>query len=111
MNTYDPDEWVLVRIGGSDPHYKIFGSWRGGYLSGDSWRMNSGITDCEEFTDYYIFKGHSGSEYYCWKNGYGIRSSYNISVLLDYQRKLGHDNFEIYETLPDLKELTWLTKN
>ena len=45
---YTPDGWMIVKITGTNPHYRVFGSWRGGYLSGDSWRMNSGIISVKE---------------------------------------------------------------
>lgn len=108
VNTYDPDEWVLIKVGGSDPHYKIFGSWRGGYLDGDSWRMNSGIVRHEEWTDHFIFHGSSGSEYWCTKNSYGISSPYNNSVLLNYKDKFGED-FTILQELPELpSHFNWM---
>lgn len=69
-----PDNWVVFKI----PHnndfiYKVLGGWSGGYLYGNSWRLNSGITDVEFKDDFYIFKGNSGSEYFCHKGAYGIR--------------------------------------
>lgn len=84
MSEYQPEEWCLVRVKGNDPHYRVFGSWRGGYVNGDSWRMNSGVVNCIEDGDYYIFEGFSGSTYRCHKKGYGIRSPYNSSVLSEY---------------------------
>ena len=64
---YAPDKWLILKISGIDPHYKVFGVWAGGYLYGDSWRMNSGIvrsTDGDEFINFY---GSSGSCYSCNK--------------------------------------------
>ena len=85
---YTPEEWALVKIGGTDPHYRVFGSWRGGYLTGDSWRLNSGVVSVEEDGDYYLFHGHTGSVYSCHKEAYGIRSPWNASVLGDYASEL-----------------------
>ena len=54
---YTPDGWMIVKITGTNPHYRVFGSWRGGYLSGDSWRMNSGIISVkEDGENYYVFE-------------------------------------------------------
>jgi hypothetical protein len=108
VNTYDPDEWVLIKIGGKDPHYKIFGSWRGGYLDGDSWRMNSGVVSHEEWADRYDFRGSSGSEYWCMKNAYGISSPYNATILENYSDKLGEE-FMIFKECPELPEdFNWI---
>ena len=65
---YTPDNWVIVEITYKDTaFYKVLAGWGGGYLDGDSWRMNSGITEVEEKEDYYLFYGQSGSVYKCWK--------------------------------------------
>ena len=104
---YTPEEWVLVKISGPQPHYRVFGSWRGGYLSGDSWRMNSGVTSVKEVDDYYEFYGKSGSCYRCHKKAYGIRSPYNGSVLGNYKRKL-EENFNLIEKMPDVMNIDWL---
>tara|TARA_R110000772_G_scaffold5691_2_gene20336 strand:- start:2133 stop:2468 length:336 start_codon:yes stop_codon:yes gene_type:complete len=75
-----PHTWLVVKIGKEDPFYKVFATWRGGYLDGDSWKMNSGIAKVEESDDTYDFYGESGSCYRCSKNGYGS-SSYTQGVL------------------------------
>ena len=65
-----PDKWVIIKIGsGSESNFKVFGSWAGGYLDGDRWRLNSGITKIEEDQDNYYFYGWSGSCYQCHKKG------------------------------------------
>jgi len=71
---YAPDKWMLIEIRGTDPHYRVFGSWFGGYLDGDAWRMNSGILKVEQHGDYYYFHGHSGSVYRCHKDAYGANA-------------------------------------
>ena len=92
MNT-TPDSWVMVRVDTVDkgPYYKIFGSWSGGYLDGDSWRMNSGVESVTEDDDYYYFKGLSGSVYQCHKKGYGIRSVFNMGILNSIIEKAGEN--------------------
>ena len=79
MSDYTPDNWVVIKFtqqvksgntgyGRSEKvFYKVLGGWSGGYLDGDSWRLNSGIVDVEETTDSFIFIGGSGSRYICDK--------------------------------------------
>ena len=67
-NKYKPDNWVIIEITVDDEtYYKVLAGWSGGYLDGDSWRMNSGIVSVEEDDEYYYFKGFSGSVYKCRK--------------------------------------------
>ena len=75
------DKWVVIRIGNTDPIYKVFASWAGGYLDGDSWQINSGIKSVEDAGEYYNFIGYSGSVYACWKTAYGIATSYSENML------------------------------
>ena len=53
---YTPDKWVMLKFthGGQDV-YKILASFYGGYLDGDSWKLNSGVTKVEEDDKYYYF--------------------------------------------------------
>ena len=80
--SYCPDRWVVVKIShpGDKFHYRVFGTWLGGYTSGDSWRLNSGIVRVEEHENEYCFFGTSGSVYSCLKNYYGT-NYYTHSVL------------------------------
>ena len=79
-----PDSWVVVKMDNNldTPFYKVFATWAGGYLDGDRWKLNSGITSVESDDDYYYFIGHSGSCYKCHKKGYGTASSYGEGVLM-----------------------------
>lgn len=74
---YRPDRWVVLKLNNI---YKVFGTWRGSYLTGDSWRLNSGIVGVEKEDDFYIFKGYSSSLYYCHQNMYGS-TSYGNGIL------------------------------
>lgn len=103
---YTPEEWILVKINGPDQHYRVFGSWRGGYINGDSWRMNSGIKSVEVEKDYYLFKGASGSIYKCHKKLYGINSPYNNTVLAEYNKTM-KEKFEILTEKPKILEINW----
>ena len=75
---YEPDSWVIIKIDNPEYekiYYKVLGGWSGGYLDGDSWRMNSGITKIERDGDYYLFHGISGSTYKCHEKGETMRMS------------------------------------
>ncbi len=77
-----PDNWVVVKItNNGESNYKVFGAWVGGYLSGDAWKLNSGVSKVEEDENNYYFHGHSGSCYQCGKGHYGVRTSYTAMVL------------------------------
>ena len=74
--TYKPNNWVIVKIMDDDgalQGYKVLGGWSGGYLDGDSWRMNSGITSYKDNGDSYSFYGFTGSEYKCNKGTETVR--------------------------------------
>ena len=73
-NMYTPDKWLMIKINSPRPFYKILGSWSGGYLDGDSWRMNSSVVSFKEEKDYYLFYGSSGSCYKCSKHSYGVNT-------------------------------------
>lgn len=87
-----PDKWVILKI--NDNLYKVLAGWSGGYLDGDSWRINSGISKVEETDTYYDFIGESGSIYRCNKSSYGfngITSNIYAKIkdkvdLLEYQK-------------------------
>lgn len=103
---YHPDEWCLVRIGGTHPHYRIFASWRGGYLDGDSWRLNSGITRVEQDDNYFLFYGSTGSCYKCHRKSYGINSPYNWRVLRDYVEK-SQGTLQVFDHMPEIETIDW----
>ena len=73
---YKPDNWVIIEIPKEEKTYsKVLAGWSGGYLDGDYWRVNSGITEVEEKEDHYLFHGQSGSVYGCWKDLEKIRGN------------------------------------
>lgn len=104
---YTPDKWAVVKIGGQDPHYRIFGSWRGGYTSGDSWRLNSGVKSYTEDEDYYYFHGFSNSTYVCHKKGYGVAGMYCIGVIEDL---CSDENTSYFKEMPVIEELDFEVK-
>jgi len=79
-----PERWVILKISNI---YKVFGTWTGGYLGSDRWKLNSGIENVEEDDEYYYFIGFSGSCYKCHKKGYGTITSYGNYILNDIIKK------------------------
>lgn len=82
---YTPDKWMIIKINSkNDPHYRVFAVWSGGYLDGDSWKMNSGIVSVTEDDDYYYLKGSSGSVYKCYKEMGGQSTAYGWEILNNF---------------------------
>ena len=72
MNEYKPSNWVVIKTVDT---YKILAGWSGGYLTSDSWRINSGIMSIYDDQEYFYFTGFNGSVYKCHKSGYGLRTN------------------------------------
>lgn len=107
---YIPDGWTVIKIdapsdNGRQIYYKLFTSWKGGYLDGDSYRLNSGITKVEEDENYFYFFGGSGSCYKCQKKGYSNHSSYAQGILRTMIDKGAEHGVDI-EVLPE--DTDWL---
>jgi len=110
MSEYTPDKWLIVTISGYDPHYRVFATWSGGYLDGDSWKMNSGITSVTEDDYYYYFKGSSGSVYNCRKTSYGS-NGYGLSVINNFIKQSEKDGVFIIEIMGedfDVMNTDWI---
>lgn len=113
MNDYNPESWVIIRIINDKTDnvlYKVFGSWRGGFATGDNWRLNSGITKIEEQEKRYLVFGYSGSIYYCYKKSEGSpMGSYNSGILehllkqLNYKDGITAEVVKITEAKPHLE--------
>ena len=73
------ERWVILKL--PNNNYKVFGTWAGGYLDGDRWKLNSGISEVEQDENFYYFIGFSGSCYKCHKKGYGTATSYGLGIL------------------------------
>lgn len=98
MSEYTPDNWVVLKINYKDETlHKVLGGWSGGYTTGDSWRMNSGVSEVTEDGDYLLFHGYSGSVYRCHKGSYGLRMN-NAGV---YNSLKENEGFEDQITLMD----------
>ncbi len=107
MTEYTPDNWVVLKITSSEETllYKVLGGWSGGYLDGDSWRMNSGITGVEKQAYLYGFYGSSGSVYWCHQGGYGLRMN-NAGVYNQLKERFG-DAVELMPEDTNWREIEW----
>lgn len=71
---YSPNVWVLIKVKSPNKTiYKVLAGWRGGYLDGDSWKINSGICKIHhgKKSKAYTYMGYSGSKYICYEHCYG----------------------------------------
>ena len=106
MSEYTPDNWVILKIvNDSKILYKVLGGWSGGYLDGDSWRLNSGITHVEEKPHHYEFHGYSGSVYRCGRKRYGLGMN-NVGVYNRLKEKFG-DDVELMPKDTDWREIRY----
>ena len=119
---YTPDNWVVIKLDdGVDPHYRVLAGWSGGYLDGDRWRINSGITKVEtvvitgggitkveEDDGYYNFSGSSGSTYRCGKKSYMLRM--NNAHVWSKLEKLHGDKVEMMPEDTDWVSMDWIIK-
>ena len=85
-------------------HYRVFAAWVGGYLDGDSWKLNSGVTQLKETKTHFLFEGSSGSVYKCSKKSYGS-TGYGFGVLNNLITK-SLEQGTIIEVLPEETDFT-----
>jgi len=103
---YKPDNWVIAKIEDNDQTvYKLVAGWSGGYLDGDTWRVNSGITEVTEDDSYFYFGGSSGSVYKCFKNAYTVRM--NISGIVEFITHAKDHNCTIMPEDTDWMSVDW----
>lgn len=107
MTVYVPHAWQIVRITEQDgsQHHRVIAGWRGSYLEGPSWRINSGINSLEDFGDYIEFYGGSGSIYRCYKDSEGY---YDAAMRLAESVLL---NLDVSYRFVPYNQLNWLTKS
>jgi hypothetical protein len=103
---YTCDNWIVIFLNGRDPHYRLLTGTSGGYTTGDSWRMNSGITKVEEDEHYYYFHGSSGSCYSCHKDAYGLRM--NNAYIWNQLQELHGDKVEMLDENTNWMEQDWI---
>ena len=106
MNSYRPDNWVIIKFDGPDPHYRVLAGWSGGYTSGTSWKLNSGITKVEDHNDFYRFYGSSGSCYDCNKVSYMLRM--NNAYIWNQLKELHGDKVQLMEENTDWTNVDWI---
>ena len=106
MSDYTCDNWVVIKMKGDDPHYRLLVGTSGGYLDGDSWRMNSGITKVEEDEECYYFYGSSGSRYRCYKESYTLRMN-NAHIWTQLQG-MHDDKVEMMPEDTDWMNMDWI---
>lgn len=64
MTDYTPDYWQVLKIeNDGETILKVFGTWVGGFTTGESWKLNSGITSVDVTEKVITFHGFSGSKY------------------------------------------------
>ena len=108
MSDYTPDNWVIIKLKGDDPHYRVLAGWSGGYTTGYSWRLNSGITKVEEDDHYFYFYGSSGSCYHCRKTAYCLRK--NNAYIWSQIKELDGDKVELMPKDTDWMNMDWIIK-
>ena len=109
MSNYTCDNWVVIKLdNGVDPHYRLLVGTSGGYTTGDSWRLNSGITKVEEDDSAYYFSGSSGSTYRCGKNSYTLRM--NNAHIWSQIQELHGDKARLMPEDTDWMNTDWIIK-
>lgn len=78
-SAYLPDGWSLIKL--SDTDYRVFSTFRGGYVTSDSWRVNAGVTYVGLIEIGWVVSGDSGTTYYLDSEAYNRHSAYTYNVL------------------------------
>ena len=101
MTTYNPDRWMIIVIDSPEHSkiYKIWATWFGGYLHGDSWRASSGFEPGASFvtfnreTECFEVQNNSGSKYILRSDegSYGT-SMYTAGVLSSFSAQIREEN-------------------
>lgn len=110
-NIYTPDKWVILKFKSKEETwYKVLGSWYGGYLNGDSWRMSSGLVRIEDKEDHYDMHNHSGSIYRVGKESEGMHLTAH-GILLQAEEACKKGDVELSQITVEqfLKETTKTT--
>lgn len=115
MTKYHPDKWMIVELKYKEHHFcKVMGSWFGGYLHGNSWRLNSGIEEVFYDGDSIHFVGTSGSCYTVHKDAYGAHmDAHGVLSNLEKQALEKGMTLIVYRNGPpaDLTKLPGLKNN
>jgi len=101
MHETIPDHWVILQITTSqETFYKVLAGWSGGFTTGDSWKLNSGVASVEEDENFYFFHGSSGSVYKCSKVSEELRGM--PSMIYGQLKDLHGDKIELISAI-DMK--------
>lgn len=89
MNT--PDKWVLVELKNltdNKSHYRVLGSWYGGFAGSNSWKLSSGVLPekLERTDTFYKSPQESGSTYTMYHGCYGM-SGFTSGVARMYEEQ------------------------
>ena len=88
---YYPDSYNILYRKDIDesPIIKVFAGWRGGYCTGDSWKLSSGTTKIDMRDNLWYLEQYSGSCYIlCEDQDQGRHSSWVESVLGNILREV-----------------------
>ena len=104
-----PDAWLIVKITGEgEVIHKVVMGWSGGYLHGNSWRVNSGIKGVEYENGFYKFLGFSGSVYDCHENAYGQKVCNSLGLQQIIRAcELSNSEYEILDEDTDWLNYTY----
>jgi hypothetical protein len=96
---HKPHGWVVLRITQpNETYYKIFASWRGSYIEGESWRLSSGSQEFPKLSDcgkYWVWKQESGSCYHLPLHGEDGYTFYTAKVLANIIIQSGENDVSI----------------
>lgn len=114
MTEYVPDRWVVLKLTPKTDegvcHYRVFATWSGSYLSGNSWKLNSGIVQATRTEGAWSFLGDSGSTYLCRDGGYGL-SGYGAGVLDNLVTSHSKDlDFQVLDQMENWNTIDWGNK-
>lgn len=111
------DGYVIIKILLDEPVYRLYTCNYGGYLDGDSWRINSGITKVELDDiwegegNLYFVHGNSGSVYQIHENQFQKLTGYCSGKLKEILATAGEYQVEIISIEDYLKETSNETNN
>ena len=104
---YNPDNWVMIKVNGENPHYRILVGWdEKNKENNDLWKIDQGITRVEEDKDYFYFYGYGGSVYKCSKQSYYLKD--NILHVWSTIHTQQEDKVELMKENTDWLGVDWL---
>jgi len=94
---YNVEGWVVLKytVPNKNIYFRIFASWRGDYLNGDSWRLSSGSEELPQLSScgkFWLWHQLSGSCYQLPINEEDGYSSYTGAILSSIVSRSGEDD-------------------